>query len=79
MIPFAVRLVITLLGAGMLLGSFLVRSSVDRGLQIRRDAPPPLTVDAGAFTLRVIGAVVLMAGLLTWVVNYTAEKHTGIF
>ena len=79
MIPFAVRLLITLLGAGMLAGSFFVRSSVDRGLEIRRDAPPSLNVDAAAFTLRVIGAVILMAGLLTWVVNYTVEKKTGIF
>ncbi len=79
MIPFPVRLIISLLGAGMLLGSFFVRSSVDRGLQIRRDAPPPLAIDAAAFTLRVVGAVILMAGLLTWVITYTNEKHTGIF
>ncbi len=79
MIPFPVRLIVTLLGTGMLLGSFFLRSSVDRGLEIRRDAPPALTVDVAAFTVRVIGAVVLMAGLLTWVVNYTAEKHAGIF
>ncbi len=79
MIPFPVRLIISLLGAGLLLGSFFVRSSVDRGLEIRRDAPPSLTIDAAAFTLRVIGAVILMAGLLTWVINYTNEKHTGIF
>jgi hypothetical protein len=79
MIPFPVRLIVTLLGAGLMLGSFGVRSSVDRGLQIRRDAPPSLGVDAAAFALRVLGAVILMAGLLTWVVNYTAERHTGIF
>lgn len=79
MIPFPVRLIITLLGAGMLLGSFAIKSSVDRGLQIRRDAPPALGVDAAAFTLRVIGAVILMAGLLTWVVNYTNATHSGIF
>ncbi|GAC1443874.1 MAG: hypothetical protein NVS2B8_06070 [Vulcanimicrobiaceae bacterium] len=79
MIPLPVRLIVSLLGAGMLLGSFLVRSSVDRGLEIRRDAPPSLSIDAAAFTLRVVGAVILMAGLLTWVVNYTTEKHTGIF
>jgi hypothetical protein len=79
MIPLAVRLLVTLLGAGMLLGSFFVRSSVDRGLQIRHDTPPALNVDAAAFTLRVIGAVILMAGLLTWVVNYSVEKQTGIF
>lgn len=79
MIPFPVRLIITLLGAGMMLGSFAIRSSVDRGLEIRRDAPPALGVDAAAFTLRVVGAVILMAGLLTWVVNYTNEHRTGIF
>lgn len=79
MIPLAVRLIISLLGAGMMLASFVVRSSVDRGLTIRRDAPPSLSIDAAAFTLRVVGAVVLMAGLLTWVVNYTAQTHTGIF
>lgn len=79
MIPFPVRLIITLIGAGMMLASFLIRSSVDRGLEIRRDAPPPLNVDAAAFTLRVGGAVILMAGLLTWVVNYTNETHSGIF
>jgi len=79
MIPLAIRLLITLLGGGLLLGSFFVRSSVDRGLQIRRDAPPSLSIDAAAFALRVLGAVILMAGLLTWVVNYTTEKHAGIF
>ncbi len=79
MIPFPVRLIITLLGAAMLLGSFLIRSSVDRGLQIRSDNPPSLQVDAGAFTLRAIGAVILAVGLLTWVVDYSAEHHAGIF
>lgn len=79
MIPFPVRLIITLVGAGLMLGSFVIRSSVDRGLTIRRDAPPALGVDAAAFTLRVVGAVILMAGLLTWVVNYTNEHHAGIF
>lgn len=79
MIPFPVRIIITLLGAGMMTASFVIRSSVDRGLQIRRDAPPALGVDAAAFTLRVVGAVILMAGLLTWVVNYTSEHHAGIF
>jgi hypothetical protein len=48
-------------------------------LQIRRDAPPSLEVDAGAFVLRVMGAVILGIGLLTWVINYTAETHKGIF
>ncbi|GAC1300662.1 MAG: hypothetical protein NVSMB19_07550 [Vulcanimicrobiaceae bacterium] len=79
MIPFPVRLIVTLLGAGLMLGSFAIRSSVDRGLEIRRDAPPPLGTDAAAFTMRVIGAVVLMAGLLTWVVNSANRTHTGIF
>ena len=46
MIPLAVRLLVTLLGAGMLVGSFFVRSSVDRGLQIRHDTPPALDVIA---------------------------------
>lgn len=79
MIPTPVRLIITLIGAGMMLASFFIRSSVDRGLEIRRDAPPALNVDAAAFTLRVGGAVILMAGLLTWVVNYTNKTHQGIF
>jgi hypothetical protein len=79
MIPLPVRLVITLLGAAMLLGSFLIKSSVDRGLEIRRDAPPSLSVDAGTFTLRALGAVVLMIGLLTWVANFSFEHHEGIF
>jgi hypothetical protein len=79
MIPLPVRIIISVLGAGMLLGSFVIRSSVDRGLQIRKDQPPSLQVDAGAFTLRVIGAFVLAVGLLTWVVAYSAEKHVGIF
>jgi len=79
MLPFPVRIVITLLGAGMLLGSFLIKSSVDRGLEIRRDAPPNLQVDAGAFTLRALGAVILAVGLLTWVVNRSLETHAGIF
>jgi hypothetical protein len=79
MIPFAVRLAIALLGAAMLGGSFLIKSSVDRGLEIRHDAPPSLEVDAGAFVLRVLGAVVLGIGLLTWVISYSAETHKGIF
>ncbi len=79
MIPFPVRLIIALLGAAMLGGSFLIRSSVDRGLEIRRDAPPSLQVDAGAFTLRAIGAVILAVGLLTWVINFSVEHHAGIF
>jgi hypothetical protein len=79
MIPLPVRIVIALLGAAMLGGSFLIRSSVDRGLEIRRDAPPSLEVDAGAFVLRVMGAVILGIGLLTWVINYSAETHKGIF
>ena len=79
MIPLPVRLVVSLLGAAMLLGSFLNRSSVDRGLEIRRDQPPSLQVDAGAFTLRAMGAVILMVGLLTWVINYSVEHHAGIF
>jgi hypothetical protein len=79
MIPLPVRLVVSLLGAAMLLGSFLIRSSVDRGLEIRRDQPPCLQVDAGAFTLRAMGAVILAVGLLTWVINYSVEHHAGIF
>jgi hypothetical protein len=79
MIPLPIRIIISVAGAAMLLGSFVIRSSVDRGLEIRQDKPPSLQVDAGAFTLRVIGAFVLMVGLLTWVAAYTAEKHVGIF
>jgi hypothetical protein len=79
MIPLPIRIIISVAGAAMLLGSFVIRSSVDRGLEIRRDKPPSLQVDAGAFTLRIIGAFVLMVGLLTWVAAYTAEKHVGIF
>ncbi len=79
MIPLQVRLAITLIGAAMLVGSFLIRSSVDRGLEIRSDAPPSLQIDAGAFTLRALGAFVLAIGLLTWVIDYSAVHHTGIF
>jgi hypothetical protein len=79
MIPVAVRIVITVLGAAMLLGSFAIKSSVDRGLSIRRDAPPALGIDASAFTLRILGAFILMIGLLTWVAAYSVEKKTGIF
>ena len=78
MIPLPVRIVISVLGAAMLIGSFLIRSSVDRGLQIRRDAPPSLQIDAGAFTLRAVGAVILMVGLLTWVISYSNEHHAGL-
>jgi hypothetical protein len=79
MIPLPIRIIISVAGAAMLLGSFVIRSSVDRGLEIRRDKPPSLQVDASAFTLRIIGAFVLAIGLLTWVAAYTAEKHVGIF
>jgi hypothetical protein len=79
MIPLPIRIAISLLGAGMLAGSFVIRSSVDRGLEIRRDAPPSLNIDAGVFTMRVLGAFVLGIGLLTWVVARSYETHTGIF
>jgi hypothetical protein len=79
MIPLPVRIVISVVGALMLLGSFVIRSSVDRGLEIRKDKPPSLQIDAGAFTLRILGAFILSIGLLTWVVAYSYEKHVGIF
>ncbi len=79
MIPLPVRVIVSLLGAAMLFGSFLIRSSVDRGLEIRRDKPPSLQIDAGAFTLRALGAFILAVGLLTWVVSYSADTHKGIF
>jgi hypothetical protein len=78
-IPLPVRILIASLGAAMLLGSFLIRSSVDRGLEIRTDKPPSLQTDAGTFTLRAVGAMLLAVGLLTWVVSYSAETHKGIF
>jgi hypothetical protein len=70
--------IVTVIGAAMLLGSFLIRSSVDRGLEIRRDKPPSLQVDAGAFTLRALGALILAVGLLTWVINYSFTHHEGL-
>jgi hypothetical protein len=79
MIPLPIRIAISLLGAGMLLGSFVIRTSVDRGLEIRRDTPPPLEIDAGVFTMRVLGAFVLGVGLLTWVVARSYQTHSGIF
>ncbi len=79
MIPLPIRIAISALGAIMLLGSFAIRSSVDRGLENRRDTPPPLNVDAAAFTVRVLGAFVLGIGLLTWVVARSYETKTGIF
>ena len=78
MIPMALRLVLTLGGAGMFLGSFAIRSSVDRGLRITHDAAPNLTTDMSAFSLRAIGAFLVMVGLLTWVIAYSAEHHTGL-
>jgi hypothetical protein len=79
MIPLPIRIAISALGAAMLLGSFVIRSSVDRGLEIRRDTPPPLEVDAGVFTVRVLGAFILGVGLLTWVVARSYQTHSGIF
>jgi len=79
MVPLPVRIAISLLGAAMIAVSFVIRSSVDRGLEIRRDAPPSLTTDAGVFTMRVLGAFVLGAGLLTWVVARSQQTHSGIF
>jgi uncharacterized membrane protein YidH (DUF202 family) len=79
LIPLPIRIAISLLGAGMLAASFVIRTSVDRGLEIRRDTPPPLTTDAGVFTMRVLGAFVLGIGLLTWVVARSYQTHTGIF
>ena len=78
MIPLALRLVLTLGGAGMFLGSFAIRSSVDRGLRITHDKGPNLSTDMSAFGLRAVGAFLLMVGLLTWVVAYSAEHHSGI-
>ncbi len=79
MIPLPIRIAISALGAIMLLGSFAIRSSVDRGLEIRSDRPPALNVDAAAFTVRVLGAFVLGIGLLTWVAARSVETGRGIF
>jgi hypothetical protein len=80
MIPLALKLALTILGAVMFAGSFFIRSSVDRGLAIRRDTGPNLQTDASAFGLRAIGAFLLVVGLLTWVVGYTAQNHSpGLF
>ena len=78
MIPMALRLVLTLGGAVMFLGSFAIRTSVDRGLRITHDAGPKLATDMSAFSLRAIGAFLLMVGLLTWVIAYSGEHHTGL-
>jgi hypothetical protein len=79
MIPLPIRITISVLGAAMLLGSFVIRTSVDRGLEIRRDAPPSLSTDAGTFTIRVLGAFILGIGLLTWVAARSVQTHSGIF
>ena len=79
MIPLALRLGLTLVGAAMFAGSFAIRSSVDRGLRITRDRGPSLQQDASAFGLRAIGAFLLIVGLLTWVVGYTVTNHAGLF
>jgi hypothetical protein len=79
MIPLPIRITITAVGAIMMIASFVIRSSVDRGLEIRTDRPPALTTDAGAFSLRVAGAFILGIGLLTWVAARSIQTHTGIF
>ena len=80
MIPLALKLALTILGAALFAGSFFIRTSVDRGLQITRDKGPNLQTDASAFGLRAIGAVLMIAGLLTWVVGYSVENHSaGLF
>ncbi len=80
MIPFALKLGLTVIGAGLFAGSFAIRSSVDRGLRITHDRGPSLQQDASAFGLRAIGAFLMIVGLLTWVVSYTLENHTaGLF
>lgn len=79
MIPLGVRTAITLVGVLLFAGSFVLKTSVDRGTRITHDVGPDLNADARAFTIRAMGAVIMMAGLLTWVVAFTAEHHTGIF
>lgn len=77
MIPLALKLALTLLGAVLFAGSFAIKSSVDRGLTITHDRGPSLQQDASAFGLRAIGAFLLIVGLLTWVVGYSVETHSG--
>ncbi len=77
MIPLALKLALTLLGAVLFAGSFAIRSSVDRGLKITRDKGPNLQQDASVFGLRAIGAFLMIVGLLTWVVGYSLENRGG--
>ncbi len=80
MIPLALKLGLTIVGAALFAGSFAIRSSVDRGLKITRDRGPSLQQDASAFGLRAIGAFLMVVGLLTWVVGYSLQNHTsGLF
>jgi hypothetical protein len=80
LIPIALKLALTILGAALFAGSFFIRTSVDRGLMITRDKGPDLQRDASAFGLRAIGAVLMIAGLLTWVVGYSiANRSAGLF
>ncbi len=77
MMPLPLRIGLTLVGLVLFVASFVVRTSVDRGLRITRDSGPSLARDASAFGLRALGAVILAAGLLTWVIAYSVE-HRGV-
>jgi len=78
-IPLAVQIAVVVIGGLMFVASFVIRSSVDRGTRITRDAGPKFNTDIGVFMARALGAVLLSIGLLTWVVNYTKATGRGIF
>jgi len=75
MIPIPVRFAIVGVGIVLLAGSWFIGNSVDAGLKygpIRQDA---LTKDSITFSTRVIGAFLIVLGLLIWVVEQSARQQ----
>ncbi len=75
MIPIPVRFAIVAIGVVLLAGSWFIGNSVDAGLKygnVRQDA---LTKDSLTFSARVIGAFLIVLGLLTWVIEQSVRQQ----
>jgi hypothetical protein len=78
-IPVPVRVAIVVVGFVLLAGSWLVGNTVDAGIVVGPPRPNMLGKDAATFSARIIGAFLIVLGLLTWVFAQTIEHHTPIF
>jgi hypothetical protein len=76
MIPIPVRLAMIGLGILLLGGSWLIGNSVDAGLTYGKMKPDPLAKDALTFSARIVGAFLIVLGLLIWVVSQARPDGT---